>query len=113
MNNIIERTWRQGELGQVDNLTGTAFSAEEKAHTFRIRGEDTEGIALALSGTVSATFMRSDKTDVTVSGSASGGVVTLTLSDACYAVKGKFMLTIFLTSGGQKTAIYAAVGFMA
>ena len=66
MNNIIERTWRQGELGQVDNLTGTAFSAEEKAHTFRIRREDPEGIALALSGTVSATFMRSDKTDVTV-----------------------------------------------
>ena len=110
MNNIIKRTWCQDGMVAIEDLRGIAFSTEEKAHTFQIAGEDADGNIIALSGTVSATFLRADHTDVTISGSVSGGVISVTLTANCYAVQGSFLLTVFLTSSGQKTAIYAASG---
>lgn len=112
MNNIIKKTWNRAGLVETDNLSGSAFRAEEKGHTFRISGEE-DGQAVSLSGTVTATFIKPDNTDVTISGSASGGIVSVTLTDACYTVRGRFRLTVFLTSGGEKTAIYSAVGAIA
>lgn len=108
-NTIIKRIWNQNELVQIEDLNGMAFRAEEKGHTFQISGES-KGNPVSLSGTVSAKFLKADNTTTTISGSASGGIVSLTLSDACYTVKGRFQLTIFLTSNSQKAAIYSAVG---
>lgn len=109
LNNIIQRIWRQDELVQIEDLRGMAFRTEEKGHTFQISGER-KGVPVSLSGTVSAKFLKADNTTASLTGSASGGVVSLELSDACYAVKGRFHLTIFLTSDSQKAAIYSAVG---
>ena len=108
-NNIIKRIWNQNEMVQIEDLRGMAFRSEEKGHTFQISGES-KGDPVSLSGTVSAKFLKSDNTTTTISGSASDGVVSLTLSNACYTVKGRFQLTIFLTSDSQKAAIYSAVG---
>lgn len=113
MNNIIKRTWKQSGMVYIEDLRGAAFTAENGGHTFQISGEDETGATIALSGTVTGTFVRSDMTTVAISGSATGGVVSLTLSAECYGISGRFGLTIFLTSDGQKTAVYSCVGDVA
>lgn len=110
MNNIIKRVWNQNRMVNIEDLSGAAFQAESGGHTFEISGVDDTGAAVALSGTVAGVFRRPDNADIALTGSASGGVASVTLTDDCYAVPGRFVLTIFVTSGGQKTAVYAAVG---
>ena len=112
-NNIIKRVWNQNRMVSIEDLTGAAFQAESGGHTFEISGIDDTGAAVALSGTVAGVFRRPDNADIALTGSASGGVVSVTLSDDCYAVPGRFGLTIFVTSNGQKVAVYACVGSVA
>ena len=109
MNNTIERTWRQYGLTFVEDLRGTGFTAESGAHTFIISGVDTDNNPITLSGTVAASFIRPDGTTTAMTGSISAGKAHVTLSAECYGVAGRGTLTIFLTSGGQKVAIYSAV----
>ncbi|MBR3333740.1 MAG: SGNH/GDSL hydrolase family protein [Clostridia bacterium] len=110
MNNIIKRKWNQNSMVIIEDLQGMAFQAESGGHTFQISGIDGEGNAVALSGTPAGVMLRADGQDVTLTCSVSGGVVYATLPANAYVVPGRFGLTIFLTSDGQKTAIYAAVG---
>lgn len=109
-NNIIERIWNQNAVGTIEDLSGSAFQAEAGAHTFVISGVDNAGAAVALSGTVAGVFMKPDNTDVALTGSISNGKASVTLTAECYTVPGRFGLTIFVTSGSVKTAVYAAVG---
>ena len=113
MNNIIKRVWNQNRMVNIECLSGAAFQAEDGGHTFQISGIDDTGATVSLSGTVAGVFRRPDNADIALTGSASGGVVSVTLTDDCYAVPGRFGLTIFVTSGGQKTAVYACVGTVA
>lgn len=113
MNNIIKRVWNQNRLVNIEDLTGMAFQAESGGHTFEISGIDDTGAAVTLSGTVSGVFRRPDNADIALTGSASDGVVSVTLSEDCYAVPGRFGLTIFVTSNSQKVAVYACVGTVA
>ena len=113
MNNIIRRSWNMYSMVNIEDLRGSAFQQEDGGHTFEITGLDANGNATALSGTVAAVFLRADNTDVAIVGSVSGGKVYVTLTDECYGYPGRFGLTIFLTSGGQKVAIYAAIGSVA
>ena len=108
MNNIIERTWRQGGMVFPEDMRGTAFTAEDGAHTFIISGVDLNGDPINLSGTVAASLIRPDGTTTPMTGTISGGKASVTLSAECYGVGGRASLTIFLTSGGQKTAIFGA-----
>ena len=110
MNNIIKRKWNQNSMVIIEDLQGMAFQDESGGHTFQISGIDGEGNTVALSGTPAGVMLRSDGQDVTLTCSVSGGVVSATLPANAYSVPGRFGLTIFLTSDGQKTAIYAAVG---
>lgn len=110
MNNIIKRKWNQNSMVIIEDLQGMAFQAESGGHTFQISGIDGEGDTVALSGTPAGVMLRADGQDVTLTCSVSGGVVSATLPANAYSVPGRFGLTIFLTSDGQKTAIYAAVG---
>ena len=113
MNNIIKRVWNQSRMVNIEDLSGATFQAESGGHTFAISGVDDTGAAVALSGTVAGVFRRPDNADIALTGAASGGVASVTLTDDCYAVPGRFGLTIFVTSGGQKVAVYAAVGTVA
>mgnify|MGYP003302780477 CR=1 FL=1 len=113
MNNIIKRVWNQNRLVNIEDLTGMVFQAEADGHTFEISGVDDTGAAVELSGTVSGVFRRPDNADIALTGSASDGVVSVTLDENCYAVTGRFALTIFVTSGSQTVAVYAAVGTVA
>ena len=110
MNNIIKRKWNQNSMVIIEDLQGMAFQAESGGHTFQISGIDGEGNTVALSGTPAGVMLRSDGQDVTLTCSVSEGVVSATLPANAYSVPGRFGLTIFMTSDGQKTAIYAAVG---
>ena len=112
-NNIIRRVWNQNRMVNIEDLTGAAFQAEIGGHTFEISGIDDTGAAVTLSGTVSGVFRRPDNADIALTGSASDGVVSVTLSEDCYAVPGRFGLTIFVTSDSQKVAVYACVGTVA
>lgn len=109
-NNVIKRIWNQNKMVNIEALQGMAFQAEDGGHTFEISGVDDHGNPVALSGTVAGVFVRPDNADIALSGTASDGKVYVTLSDACYAVPGKFGLTIFVTADGKKTAVYAAIG---
>ena len=109
MSNIIKRVWNQNRMVNIEALSGMAFQAEDGGHTFEISGVNDAGESVPLSGTVAGVFMRPDGTDVALTGTASDGVVSVTLSDACYAVAGRFGLTIFVTAGSKKTCVYACI----
>lgn len=113
MNNIIKRVWNQNRMANIEDLRGMAFQAEDGGHTFEISGINDANEAVSLSGTVAGVFMRPDGTDVALTGTASDGVVSVTLSDACYAVAGRFGLYIFVTSDSKKTCVYACIGTVA
>lgn len=110
MNTVIKRAWNKNKLVKVEDLTGMTFQAESGGHTFEISGVDDTGAAVSLSGTVEGRFLRADNAEIIISGTASGGKASVTLSDVCYAIPGRFLLTIYVTSGGQKVAVYAATG---
>ena len=97
----------------IEDLRGMAFQAEDGGHTFEISGINDAEEAVELSGTVAGVFMRPDGTDVALTGTASDGIVSVTLSDACYAVAGRFGLTIFVTADSKKTCVYACIGAVA
>ena len=113
MNNIIKRVWNQNRMVNIEDLRGMAFQAEDGGHTFEISGINDANEAVSLSGTVAGVFMRPDGTDVALTGTASDGVVSVILSDACYAVAGRFWLTIFVTADSKKTCVYACIGTVA
>ena len=113
MSVIIKRVWNQNKLVNIESLHGMTFQAEDGGHIFQISGVDDTGAAVELSGTVAGVFRRPDNADIALTGAASNGVVSIALSDACYAVPGRFGLTVFVTSGGNKTAVYAAIGTVA
>lgn len=108
--NIIKRTWHQNQMVKIEPLNGFAFQAESGGHTFQISGVDDSGNAVPISGTIAGVFLRPDNTDVALTGSASGGVASVTLKSECYAVPGRFLLTVYATSGSNKGTIYAAMG---
>lgn len=110
MNNIIKRTWNRDSMVNIEDLRGMTFQDESEGHTFQISGTDAKGNPVALSGTPAGVLLRADNQDVMLNCSLSNGVVYATLPGNAYAVPGRFGMTIFLTSDGQKTAIYAAVG---
>lgn len=110
MANIIKRVWRQNKFVQIDDLKGMLFQAEQAGHTFEISGIDEDGNTVVLTGTPSGVLLRPDNTDVALTCSVSGGVVSATLPAECYDVPGRFGLTIFITNNNSKVAIYAAIG---
>lgn len=113
MNNIIKRVWNQNRMVNIEGLCGMAFQAESGGHTFEISGVDDTGAAVALSGTVTGVFRRPDNADIALTGSASDGVVSVTLTNDCYAVPGRFGLVVYVTSNSQKVAVYSCVGTVA
>lgn len=113
MSNIIKRVWNQNRMVTIEDLRGMAFQAEDGGHTFEISGINDANETVDLSGTVAGVFMRPDGTDVALTGTASDGVVSVTLDDDCYAVAGRFGLTIFVTADSKTTCVYACVGTVA
>ena len=89
MNNIIERTWKQGCMVGIDDLRGLTFQNEALAHTFKISGVDADGSAIALTGTPAGVMLRADNMDVALTCALSDGCVTASLPAECYDVPGR------------------------
>lgn len=93
-----------------EGLRGDLYATEDSAHKFIIsatRGSE----AVAFDGEVVATFIRADGGTVELDGSIEDGAVTVTLEASCYAVPGRFALTVYNAgTDDSKTAVYACVG---
>ena len=74
-------------------LPASFFDGEQTAHMFTISARR-GGQPVTLSGTVSATFFNANDSVVTLTGSISNGAAVVTLSNACYEVSGRFILTV-------------------
>ena len=95
-------------------LQGMLYGGEDQAHRFIISATK-DGQAHALSGTVSAVFVReADMVEVPVTGgSISNGNAQITLGEHCYYRPGRFVLSIFVTADGSKTMVYQCRGNVA
>ena len=93
-----------------EGLRGDLFATEDGAHQFIIsatRG----GEAVTLDGQAVATFIRADGGTEQITGGINGGAAVVTLPQSCYAVPGRFALTVYNEGlDGSRTAVYACVG---
>ena len=86
-------------------------SGDVGAHTWRLTVLD-NGVPANLSGAnITGSFLRADGNTVLVSGTVSGNIASVTLTDVCYAVEGKMKGTIKMTKSGAVITL-AAVIFM-
>lgn len=76
-----------------EQLPASFFNSESTAHTFIIAGVR-GGESVAFTGAVSATFLNANDAVVLVTGSIVDGAAVVTLSNDCYALSGRFTLTI-------------------
>ena len=107
---IIERTVNLDALGVPEQARGTLYQQENLAHRFVIHGRR-GGADVNFSGNVSAYFVKPDGETVDITnGTLDGGAAVVELPQICYAVSGRFTLTIFVTENGAKTAVYSMTG---
>ena len=99
----------------VEQLNGYIFSPEAQAHTFIISqlvlvdGVETPA-EFQSTATVSCRFLKHNQVTELVEGSIESGKAVVTLPAECYAVPGRFTMTILLTKDSSVTCIYAATG---
>lgn len=106
---FIERTVNLNGPIIPDTLNGVLNCGEVDSHEFTISATlDNE--PFALSGVVTASFIRSDGVTVPLTGSISDGAAVVVLNNLCYNVPGRFAFTVFITSEGVTTAIYGCTG---
>jgi len=93
-------------------LVGSLFTGENQAHCFMIScTREFEDFPMA-GGTITGEFINANQETVPLNGSVVDGVALLVLSPGCYAVKGRFTLTIYCTLDGATCAIYQCKGSM-
>lgn len=97
---------------QTTPLKALFASGDKNAHTFELslyRGAE----EMDLSGaSARGYFMRADGRTVTVPGTISGNIVTLTLSEGCYYVVGNFDLDIKVSIGEICKSVFWGNGFV-
>ena len=107
---IIERTADLGGLIVPEGLRGGLYANEAVAHRFVIHATR-GGEPVTLDGQVVATFIRADGGTEELTGGIDDGAAVVTLPQSCYAVPGRFALTIFNNgTDGSTTAVYSCVG---
>ncbi|MGN1003092.1 MAG: hypothetical protein ACI4PC_10025 [Oscillospiraceae bacterium] len=89
------------------------LTGDKQAHTFRI-AVSRSGAEAALSGAgVSGYFIRADGVTVPITGSASGSIASVTLTDGCYNVPGRFQLVVKLSLSGETSTVFFGDGAVA
>lgn len=112
MSITIERNVSRDALVKPESLNGYTFTGEAGAHTFVIT-TTRRGASEALTGTVTANFLRADNENVAMGAgdcSLVGGKAVVTLRQECYNVPGRFLLTVYVTNGSETEAVYSATG---
>lgn len=86
---------------------GRLFAENDKAaHTINVRVLDDGKVADLTGQTVSAYFIRPDNATVTISGTLTDNVASVTLPSSCYANSGHFSIIIKAVSTNVTTAIF-------
>ena len=106
---VIKKTIDLNRIQKVDQLEGPLYQLEDGGHTFEITCL-MDGAAAAVSGTVSARFLRADETTVYFTGTLSGNVASVTLPQSCYNGNGRFGMVVFISGDDITTAVYAVAG---
>lgn len=106
---IIKKTVDLSKIQKVDQLEGPLYQLENGGHTFEITCL-MDGAAAAISGTVSARFLRADEETVYFTGTLTGNVASITLPQSCYNVNGRFGLVVFVAGNDITSAVYAVAG---
>lgn len=106
---IIKKTVDLSKIQKVDQLEGPLYQLENGGHTFEITCM-MDGEAAAVSGTVSARFLRSDEETVYFTGTLTGNVASVTLPQSCYNANGRFGLVVFIAGNDITSAVYAVAG---
>lgn len=84
-------------------------SGDVGAHTWRLTVLD-NGVPADLSGAnITGSFLRADGNTVLVSGTVSGNVASVTLTNVCYAVEGKLVGTMRAVISGATVTLAAVV----
>ena len=113
----IRRTFnRDRGFKLVETLNGYIFTPETNAHTFfiecvdKVNGLETV-VPFEAGSTVSARFLKSDHVTELVEGALDeNGAAVVTLPAECYAVPGRFLLTILVAYNSMSVCVYAATG---
>ena len=106
----IKRTVSLDAPLAVEALHGVAFMAEHAAHKFTIACYQ-DGSHVSLTGSVTARFLQADGTTVDLpsqdfpdlTGIDANGDAFVILHQLCYAVSGRFQLSIFNVHGTDST----------
>lgn len=87
-------------------------SGDKNAHTFELSlYRNKEPLEIDGAGVIGY-FIRADGYTVPVSGTVSGSVAKVTLSESCYAVIGQFNLIIKVTVGSERKAVFWGNGYI-
>lgn len=95
---------------QVQHLREIYATKDALAHTIRVavvRGSEAVGLEDAA---ISGTFVRADGVTVALEGASEGNLASVALTAACYAVPGRFVLSIRATVGGVVSTLFVADG---
>lgn len=90
---FIKRTVALDGSSVSETLPASFFNSESSAHTFIIAGQR-DGAAVAFTGSVSASFLNANDAVVPLTGSIVDGAAVVTLNNNCYALSGRFTLSI-------------------
>lgn len=114
MDNVtINKTWIQGVTPDKDDLKEYDFyQGENLAHTFVISGKTTANATVQITGTIRAIYLGENKTVVPMDGTISEGKAVVTLDELCYAIPGRFVLSIYAKNGDVNQCIYCGIGHM-
>ena len=95
---------------QVQHLREIYATKDALAHTIRVavvRGSEAVGLEDA---TISGTFVRADGVTVALEGEAEDNRASVALIAPCYAVPGRFVLSIRVTAGGVVSTVFVGDG---
>ena len=107
----VIKTWYNQDLSkpvEIHYLKGNVFSQDNAGNLIGVNVFE-NGEPASLSGTVSASIIRSDGATVAVSGTLSGNQCSVSLPQAAYYVPGVLSIVIKLTSGTTVTTLCAVV----
>ena len=108
---VINKTWIQGKRPEPDCLGEFAYQGENLAHTINVSGKTATGTAVNVTGTIKGVYLGENNVSVPLTGSVNDGVASLTLTDDCYAIPGKFILSIY-AQNTETLCIYCGIGHM-
>lgn len=108
---VINKTWIQGKRPEPDDLGDFAYQGENLAHTVKVSGKTASGTAVNITGTIKGVYLGENNVSVPLTGTISNGVASLTLTDDCYDIPGRFILSIY-AQNTETLCIYCGIGHM-